>query len=147
MELVVAGRGTERLALGASPEQVRAGLGAPPKIIEHLPLSYLYVYPDLGIEVDFVVPHGRADVLFFFGDWAGHRAAAVHAERGIGFGASRDEIVAAWGEPAGSDEPHALERRFHTGWLYYRQGIQFHLDERNRLVIVAVMRPAQAPKS
>lgn len=142
MEVVVAGRGTERVALGATPEQIRAGLGTPPKIIDHLPLSYLYVYPDLGVEVDFVVPGGAAEVLFFFGDWGGHRAAAVSTEGGLTFGAHRDEIVARWGEPAGSDVPHAYERRFHTGWLYYRQGIQFHLDELERLVIVAIMRPA-----
>lgn len=139
-EVVIAGHGTGRVFLGATQEQIREALGPPGKIVDHLPLSYLYVYPRQGIEIDFVIPRGRADVLFFFGAWGDHRPAQVVTESGLGFGASREEIVRRCGEPAGSDEPHSYERRFHTGWLYYRSGIQFHLDQPGNLVIIAVMR-------
>lgn len=138
------GMGTEAVALGATQEQIRARLGPPGKVVDHLPLSYLFAYPELGLEIDFVVPSGQAEVIFFYGhNWDGHGHAAVQTAEGIGFGSSREEVRRVLGEPAGSDEAYTLDRRLHTAWMYYTAGIQFHFDQAGRMVIMAVCAPAR----
>ncbi len=133
------GVGTAAVQLGATQEQIRTALGPPAKVVDHLPLSYIYAYPDQGLEIDFVLPQGRADVLFFYGhDWDGHGHAAVETAEGIGFGSRSAEILARLGPPAGSDEAYTQDRRFHTAWMYYPAGIQFHFDAGGRMVIMAV---------
>ncbi len=137
-----AGVGAGGLRLGASQTEVRGILGAPAKVVDELPLSYLYAYPGEGVEIDFAVPHGRAAGLFFYGhDWNGLGHAAVQTAEGIGFATRREEVVARLGLPAGSDDAYVLDRRFHTAWLYYPTGIQFHFDADGRMVIIAICPP------
>lgn len=133
------GVGAGALRLGASQSEIRSVLGAPARVVHDLPLAYLYAYPGEGVEIDFAVPQGRAAGLFFYGhNWNGLGHAAVQTAEGIGFAMRREEVLARLGVPAGSDDAYVLDRRFHTAWLYYPTGIQFHFDAEGRMVIIAI---------
>ena len=61
-----AGKGSRGVFIGQTPAQVEHIFGTPGSIVSKFTGHHYYLYPEIGLQIDFGSSQGSAKVLFFY---------------------------------------------------------------------------------
>lgn len=136
---LIPGFGGSGLHIGQSDGNV-VDLWGPPEKQEQQNGSTFYVYPKLGLEIEF--QDLRIERLFFYRSHAGQygKSSSPHVD-GIRFGAPRSEVLERFGPAISSGEPRKILGEYVRGWLCYSAGVQFEFDKNQKLSLITIFRP------
>lgn len=133
------GVGGSGLHIGQSEGNVVDLWGLPERQEQHNGSTF-YVYPKLGLEIEF--QDLRVERLFFYRLRASHngRSSSPHVD-GIRLGAPRSEVLERFGAPISEGESREILGEYVRGWLCYTTGVQFEFDKNQKLALITIFRP------
>lgn len=137
------GVGGSGLHIGQSEANVVDVWGHPKKQEQHNGSNF-YLYPKLGLEIEF--ENSRVERLFFYPSGRGQSSRkSLPQVSGIRFGASANQVLERFGPPTSKGEAREVLGQHVRAWLCYSSGIQFEFDKGQKLALITIFRP-ETPK-
>lgn len=124
--IICAGKGSTSLFIGETEEDVKNLLGQPQSIISEFEGHCYYLYPKLGLQVDFNPGTRLVKALSFHRNGVnGYRQSPAETLEGLTPGVTKRKVLDTLGTP---DKSNAVVGHV-RGWLWYQRGIQFDFNE------------------
>jgi outer membrane protein assembly factor BamE (lipoprotein component of BamABCDE complex) len=136
------GKGTERIQLGCSQQDVRRALGKPDTTQTYSDEIW-WSFFDAGIDCGFSRASKILLAINFFRDGiAGHREAQVTTREGLGPGVSKLIVTQRLGKPDESDMGWTDQQGvWHRSWMKYHSGIAFEFGHDGRADVMTIYQP------
>ena len=136
--IVCAGKGSTSLFIGETEEDVVTLLGQPQSIISKFDQHRYYLYPQLGLQVDFNPKTRLIKTLSFLRNQVdGYRQSPAETTEGLAPGVTKRLILDVLGKPDNSNAGAESVR----GWFWYQQGIQFDFDKHDVVDVMIIFDP------
>lgn len=108
-----------------------------PQLVSKYKAHRYYLYPKLGLEVDFNPRTRKAKSLAFHRRGInGYRQSPAETKEGLFPGATKRRILDVLGSPDRTSEADAIPE-----WLWYQAGIQFDLGEHDVVDVMIIFDP------
>lgn len=135
--IVYPGKGSSSLFIGGTEGDVASLFGQPQSIISKFEGHCNYLYPQLGLEVDFNPQTRLVKALSFHrSQVSGYRQSSAETD-GLTPGVTKRKVLDVLGMPDKSNAGTESVR----GWLWYQQGIQFDLGEHDVVDVMIIFDP------
>jgi len=134
--IVSAGKGSESLFIGETEAEVVTLLGQPQSVSKYETHHY-YLYPKLGLQVDFNPKTRKAKSLLFHRNGVnGYRQSPAETIEGLSPGAAKRAVLDALGKPDKTKTGTSA-----GDWFWYQRGIQFDFDEHGVVNVMIIFDP------
>jgi outer membrane protein assembly factor BamE (lipoprotein component of BamABCDE complex) len=136
--IVRPGKGSTSLFIGGTEGDVVTLLGQPQSIVSKFEGHRYYLYPQLGLQVDFNPQTRFVKTLAFHRSGVnGYRQSPAETTDGLTPGVTKRKVLDVLGMPNKSNAGTESVR----AWLWYQQGIQFDLGERDVVDVMIIFDP------
>lgn len=136
--IVCPGKGSTSLFIGGTEGDVVSLLGQPQSVISKFEGHRYYLYPQLGLQVDFNPQTRLVKALSFHRSRVnGYRQSPAETTDGLTPGITKRKVLDVLGMP---DKGNAGTESV-RGWLWYQQGIQFDLGEHDVVDVMIIFDP------
>jgi outer membrane protein assembly factor BamE (lipoprotein component of BamABCDE complex) len=136
--IVYAGKGSESLFIGETQTEVVNLLGQPRSISSKFEGHYYYLYPELGLQVDFNPETRKVKTLLFHRDGInGYKQSPAETTGGLSPGVTKRRVLDILGMPNKGNTGVESVRE----WFWYQQGIQFDFDEHGIADVMIIFDP------
>jgi outer membrane protein assembly factor BamE (lipoprotein component of BamABCDE complex) len=134
--IVYPGKGSRSVFIGVTESEIVRILGQPQSVSKYKAHRY-YLYPKLGLEVDFNPRTRKAKALAFHrGGVDGYRQSPAETREGLSPGATKRRVLEALGAPDRTSAADAMQE-----WLWYQAGIQFNLGGHDVVDVMIIFDP------
>lgn len=132
------GKGSKSLFIGARETEIVSLLGQPQSIISEYEGHYYWLYPKLGLQLDFNPETRKTKALLFYRSGVnGYKQSPAETMERLSPGVPKRVVLDVLGVPDKSNRGVESARE----WFWYHQGIQFDFSEHGVVDVMIIFDP------